>query len=73
MPRPFCESCLIPLSIEHIGGMSGIYSYSVQRRRNLGADVIIQSFNLRHILREDDLAVAAVFSFLTETRLLHFV
>ena len=71
IPRPFCEDCLVPLSLAHI--LAEFPEYSVQRRRNFGADGIVQSVDLRHILRDDDLAVTAVFSFLTETHLLHLL
>ena len=71
IPRPFCEDCLVPLSIAHI--LTECPQYSVQRRRNFGAYGIRQSVDLRHILRDDDLAVTAVFSFLSETRLLHLL
>ena len=70
IPQPFCEDCLIHMSIEHI--LTESPEYSVQRRRNFGDDGKIQSV-IRHILRDDDLAVTAVFSFLTETRLLHLL
>ena len=62
-PPPYCEECLVPLTIEHI--ITECPNYADERRTHLGATGILEPLDLRVVLRDEERAVRAVLGFLS--------
>ena len=62
-PAPFCDGCLVPLTVEHI--LTECPDYIVERRTHFGADGVNEHVNLQRVLRDDETAVRAVLGFVT--------
>ena len=67
-PPPYCEGCIVPLTVSHI--LAECPEYLVQRRTCFGSDGISTPVSLNNILRDDETAVSRLFDFLRMTDLL---
>ena len=60
-PQPYCEDCLIPLTVTHI--MAECPNFNEERRRYFGLNN-----SLENILKDDELSVQSVFRYLNSIR-----
>ena len=67
-PLPYCEGCIVPLTVSHI--LAECPEYLVQRRMCFGSDGVSTPVSLNNILRDDEAAVSRLFDFLQMTDLL---
>ena len=70
-PPPYCGNCLVPLTICHI--LTECLDHLELRPSCFGSDGLARPLHLRHILRDDELAVAALFTFLRDSGLLPLI
>lgn len=70
-PAPYCEECLVPLSVVHI--LEECPEYSQQRLRAFGSDGIRNTINIKDILSDDHSRIDAVLTFLRSCALLHSI
>ena len=70
-PPPYCGNCLVPLTICHI--LTECPDHLELRRTCFGSDGLARPLHLRHILRDDELAVSALFTFLRGSGLLPLI
>ena len=70
-PPPYCGNCLVPLTICHI--LTECPDHLELRRTCFGSDGLARPLHLSHILRDDELAVSALFTFLRGSGLLPLI
>ena len=67
-PPPECESCDAPLTVCHI--LTECLNYVEERRAYFGVDGVAGVVSLNRVLEDSERAVASLFGFLRETRLI---
>ena len=68
---PYCEHCIVPLSVEHL--LCECPEFSTHRLRSFGVDGIQRALSLSRVLGDDSLDMGAVVSFLQDTGLFHLL
>ena len=68
-PAPYCEGCLVPLTVVHM--LTEWPEYSNQRQRDFGADGMRSTIGLADIIKDDRFLVESLLLFLTDCSLMH--
>ena len=67
-PPRYCEECLVPLSVKHI--LCECQEYAEERRAAFGSDGLNPTLDLSELLKDDEISVSNVFTFLISINLL---
>ena len=68
-PTPFCDGCLVPLTVVHM--LIECPDYSNKRRRAFGADGIRSAIGITDIINDDPSYMESLLLFLRECSLMH--